>query len=366
MEPSPPGAQRLVSVDAMRGITVGAMIFVNNPGDWSHIFGSVFGHAYWHGCTPTDLIFPAFLFLVGVSIALAGGPRLDSGTGIATLQRSWWWRALRIVALGWVLAAVAVFSLSNSSGEPVPWRPLGVLPRIGICFGLVGWLYLHAAGRARWLVWAALLAGYGALLAWWGDLTRDHSLPSRVDAAVLGSFAYHYDPVTGLGYDPEGIVSTLGALSNTVLGTLCGDWLRRRQLRPIVATGVVLVAAGLLLHRSWMPMNKALWTPPFALFSGGFSALALVLVHTLVERWHVPPLGRRFGVNAITAYAGSILMVCLLDGTPLHAWLYANVFDELIPVLGAKPASHLYAALQVLFWWAVVFWMDKRRIKLSI
>ncbi|HJV71385.1 acyltransferase family protein [Ideonella sp.] len=365
MDQRPPGAQRFVSVDAMRGITVGAMIFVNDPGDWSHVFGP-FGHASWHGCTPTDLIFPTFLFIVGVSLALAGGPRLETGGDVAALQRAWWWRSLRIVLLGWALAAVAVLSLPNSSVDPVPWRPLGVLPRIGICFGLVGWLYLHSAARTRWLVYAMLLASYGALLSWWGDLTRDHSLPSRVDARVLGAFAYHYNPATGLGYDPEGLLSTLGALSNTVLGALCGDWLRRRALRPIVIAGAVLVAAGLLLNRVWMPMNKALWTPPFALFSGGFSALALVLVHTLVERWHVPPYGRRFGVNAITAYAGSILMVCLLDGTPLHRWLYDHAFDPLIPLLGAKPVSHLYAALQLLFWWGVVWWMDKRRIRLSI
>lgn len=365
MEQSQPGAQRFVSVDSMRGITVGAMIFVNAPGDWGHIFVP-FGHAYWHGCTPTDLIFPTFLFIVGVSLALAGGPRLEAGRDVGALQRAWWWRALRIVVLGWVLAAIAVWSLPSSPTDPVPWRPLGVLPRIGICFGLVGWLYLHSTARTRWLVYAALLACYGALLSWWGDLTRDHSLPSRVDALVLGAYAYHYDPATGLGYDPEGLLSTLGALSNTVLGAQCGDWLRRRQWRPIAVTGAVLIAAGLLLHRSWMPMNKALWTPPFALFSGGFAALALMLAQTLVERWHVPPYGRRFGVNAITAYAGSILLVCLLDGTPLHVWLYGHAFDALIPVLGPKTVSHLYAAMQVLFWWGVVWWMDKRRIRLSI
>ena len=365
-QPPPPGAAaRFASVDAMRGITVAAMIFVNNPGDWSHIWGP-FGHAWWHGCTPTDLIFPTFLFIVGVSLALAGGPKIEGGADLAELQRAWWWRALRILLLGWVLAAVAVFALPNSPDDPVPWRPMGVLPRIAICFGLAGWLYLHASGRTRWAIYAALLAGYGALLAWWGDLTRDHSLPSRVDAIVLGPFAYHYNMKTGLGYDPEGILSTLGALSNTLLGTACGDWLRRRRPVPILATGAGFVLAGLLLHHFWMPMNKALWTPPFALFSGGFSAVALVLVSTLVEGYRWPPLGRRFGVNAITAYAGSILMVCLLDGTPLHAWFYEHFLGSLIPSLGAKVVSHVYAAVQVLFWWLVVCWMDRRRIRVSI
>lgn len=363
MQSSP--SQRFVSVDALRGLTVAAMIFVNDPGDWSHIFGP-FGHAAWHGCTPTDLIFPTFLFIVGVSLALAGGPKLDHPAELAGLQRSWWWRALRIVALGWLIAGIAVLTLPAPPGESVPWRPMGILPRIGICFGIVGFLYLHLAARARWFVYAGLLAVYGALLLWWGDLTKDHSLPSRVDALVLGHFAYHYSDATGLGYDPEGLMSTLGALSNTLLGTLCGDWLRRRQLKPIVMVGAAFVTAGLLLHWKLLPMNKSLWTPPFALFSGGFSALALAAVQALIDRFDAPPLGQRFGVNAITVYAGGILLLCLLDGTPLHAWFYARIFDPLIPAVGAKIVSHLYALAQVLFWWLVVMWMDKRRWRLSI
>lgn len=157
-QPPPGAAARFASVDAMRGITVGAMIFVNNPGDWSNIFVP-FGHAYWHGCTPTDLIFPTFLFIVGVSLSLAAGPKLEGGGEVAALQRAWWWRALRILLLGWLLAAVAVLTLPSAPDDPVPWRPMGVLPRIAICFALVGWLYLHAGQRARWVTWAALLAG---------------------------------------------------------------------------------------------------------------------------------------------------------------------------------------------------------------
>ena len=385
MEQRQPGTPRFVSVDAMRGLTVAAMIFVNNPGDWSHIFGP-FGHASWHGVTPTDIIFPTFLFIVGVSLALAAGPKLEAGADMAALQRAWWWRALRIVLLGWVLAAIAVAMLPTAPDDPIPWRPLGVLPRIGICFGLVGWFYLHSSSRLRWWAFAGLLAVYAALLIAWGDLTRDHSLPSRVDALLLGHFAYHYNGATGLGYDPEGILSTLGALASTLFGTQCGDWLRRQQLRPIVLTGAGFAAAGLLLHWAWvlpggsrwappaalhaalgwLPINKALWTPPFVLFAGGLSALALVVVHGLIEEWHLPPIGRRFGVNAITAYAGSILMVCLLDGTPLHGWIYGHDLAWMIPYVGEKVPSHLYALMNVLVFWLIVYWMDRRRIKLSI
>lgn len=358
-------SQRLASVDALRGLTVAAMIFVNDPGDWWHIFGP-FGHAAWHGWTPTDLIFPTFLFIAGVSLSLAGGPVRESGADTTALQRVWWRRALRLLLLGWVLAAIAVLALPRAADDAVPWRPMGVLPRIALCCALAGWLYLHASARTRWAVWAGLLAGYGALLSWWGDLSPYGSLPSRVDAWVLGPLAYHHDPATGLAYDPEGLPSSLGALSNTLLGTLCGDALRRGRLGRLVMGGAALVAAGLALQRGWMPMNKSLWTPPFALFSGGVSVLALALVHGLVDRRGWPPLGRVFGLHAITAYAGSILLLCLLDGTPLHAWIYTHDFSWMVPYVGPRIPSHLYALAQVLLWWGVLRWMDSRGLRLRL
>lgn len=356
--------ERLDSVDALRGLTVAAMIFVNSPGDWSHLWWP-FAHAEWHGCTPTDLIFPTFLFLVGVSLALAGGPRRDAGGDLAALQRAWWWRAGRILLLGWLLAGAIALAFGTT------WRPLGVLQRIAICFAAVGWLYLHTAPRTRWIAWSLLLMGYGLLLQAGGDLGRDTSLPSRVDAWLLGPLAYRYDAATGLGYEPEGLLSTLGALASTLLGAACGDWLRRRQRRPIVLTGLACTVAGLGLHLTWLPMNKALWTPPFVLFTGGLSALALAAAHTLVDRQGWPPIGRRFGINAITAYAGSMLMVCVLGGVlvqgrSLQAGLYEQGFGWMQPRLGAAAASHAWALGQVVFWWLVLRWMDARRLRISI
>jgi len=356
--------QRLDSVDALRGLTVAAMIFVNDPGDWSHLWWP-FEHAEWHGCTPTDLVFPTFMFIVGVALALAGGPKLDAGSDLASLQRAWWGRALRILLLGWALAALIAFSFGHH------WRPLGVLQRIGICFGLVGWLYLHVSPRVRWGLLAVLLVGYGLLLGAGIDLERDTSLPSRVDAMLLGPFAYRYDPATGLGYEPEGLLSTLGALATTLFGAACGDWLRRRERRHVVLAGLIAALAGIALHLLWQPMNKALWTPAFVLFTGGLAALALVLLHTAIDRHGAPPIGRRFGVNAITAYAGSMVMVCLMygvkwDGQSLHGHLYDAGFTWLVPRFGPEVASHAWALVQVAFWWAVLRWMDARRIRISI
>ena len=153
---------------------------------------------------------------------------------------------------------------------------------------------------------------------------------------------------------------------NTLLGAQCGDWLRRGQWRRIAWTGLVLLVAGYALHHGLVPMNKKLWTPSFAVFAGGFAALGLVVVHLLIDVRGWPPIGRRFGVNAITAYAGSILLACLLDGTPLHRWLYGPLAAALTPVTSPVVPSHLYAAAQVLFWWLVLVWMDRRRIRISI
>ncbi|MEK8033628.1 heparan-alpha-glucosaminide N-acetyltransferase domain-containing protein [Ideonella sp. DXS29W] len=358
-----PPSPRLDSVDALRGLTVAMMIFVNDPGDWSHLWWP-FEHAEWHGCTPTDLIFPTFLFLVGVSLALAGGPKLDAAADVTGLQRAWWWRSLRILLLGWGLAALTAFSFDQHM------RLLGVLQRIALCFGLVGWLYLHTSSRQRWLTLAGLLGGYGLLLALGGDLGRDGSLPSRVDVALLGPWSYRYDAATGLGYEPEGLLSTLGAAASTLWGTLCGDWLRRRESRSIMAAGVTAALAGVALS-TWQPMNKALWTPAFVLFTGGVAALALVALHTAIDRRGAPPIGRRFGVNAITAYAGSMVMTCVMygvswQGRSLHEHLFDAGFSWISPLGGPEAASHAWALVQVGFWWGVLRWMDARRIRISI
>ncbi|UNK49056.1 heparan-alpha-glucosaminide N-acetyltransferase domain-containing protein [Lysobacter sp. S4-A87] len=353
-------AARYASVDALRGITVAAMLLVNNPGDWGHVYAPLL-HAHWHGCTPTDLIFPMFLFIVGVSITLALMPRLERGDAPSVLARPVLVRAARIVGLGLLLHLCALWAFDLAH-----YRVMGVLQRIGLCFAAAGLLALHARPRTQWLVLAALLVGYGALLAAGGSYEPFVNLASRVDHALLGVHVYQLDPASGRGHDPEGLVSTLGALATTVLGMRAGDWLRRGDLRALWLGGAAALAIG-LAWSWWQPFNKNLWTPSYVLWTGGIACWVLAVVHWLVDRQGLPALGRAFGVNAIAAYAGSAFMLyALVAGGWLEPLYRLGFADWMTPRLGPYAPSLAFAIAVVVVWWVVVRVLDARRIYFKI
>src|SRR5690606_21445501 len=178
------GIRRLASVDALRGLTVAAMLLVNNPGDWGHVYAPLL-HADWHGCTPTDLVFPFFLFVVGVSIALGIVPRVEAGADPGGLQRGVVVRALKIIAIGLLLHALSMWLLDR----PV-FRIMGVLQRIGLCFLVAALLALHVRPRLQWLLIGIILLGYWALLATGGSYAPGENLANRFDTALLGRHQY--------------------------------------------------------------------------------------------------------------------------------------------------------------------------------
>ncbi len=171
---------RYASVDALRGLTVAAMLLVNNPGSWGHVFAPLL-HSEWNGCTPTDLVFPFFLFIVGVSIALGVVPRVEAGAAHGPLRRALLVRAVRIVGLGLVLHVLAWRWLALP-----PFRPWGVLQRIGLCFALAGLVAISLSPKRQWTLLVLLLAGYGGMLVAGGTLAPWHNLASRIDTALLG------------------------------------------------------------------------------------------------------------------------------------------------------------------------------------
>lgn len=353
-------SRRLASLDALRGCTVAAMLLVNDPGDWGHVYWPL-DHSAWNGCTPTDLVFPFFLFVVGVSVALAILPRLEQAGSAAALGLAALWRAMRIVALGVAINVLAALLMPQAH-----LRFPGVLQRIGVCFAAVAWLAIHTRPRTQWALIVILLLGYWGLLLLGGSLQPWSNLASRIDTAVFGRFVYLIDPLSGRGHDPEGLLSTLPSIATTLLGLRAGCWLRRGELKPLLLAGPLSLLLG-ALWSAWLPWNKNLWTSSFVLWTGGWAMLALLAFHWLVDRRGWPALGRRFGVNAIAAYAGSELMQILLLASGWQEPLYQHgLADWMTPWTGPWLPSLTWALLFVALWWLIVLAMDRSRCYLKL
>jgi predicted acyltransferase len=364
--------QRLASLDAFRGLTIAGMILVNNPGSWEYVYPPL-RHADWHGWTPTDLVFPFFVFIVGVSISLALSRKKEEGAGKGDLYLKIFRRSVLIFALGMLLRLIPYFDFA---GIRIP----GVLQRIALCYLFAAILYLQAGVKGRLGVAVLLLAGYWAVMKLVpvpgigaGVLDYNGNLAGYIDLKLLSG--HLYEPT----FDPEGLLSTFPAIATALLGTLAGDWLRTgrspaAKTLGLLAGGAALTAAGLFLH-PYFPINKKLWTSTFVLFSAGAALLLLAVGHFLIDwlgwkKWVTPLL--IFGTNAIAAYAGSILMVKLLalvkvsEGEKqiaLLAWIYQHFF---VPWAGSLNGSLAYAVCYVLLWLALMAPLYRKRIFIKI
>lgn len=353
-------APRFASVDVLRGLAVAAMLLVNHPGDWGHVYAPL-EHAQWNGCTPTDLIFPVFLFVVGVSIALAMANVPGDAVAHRALLGKAWLRALRLVLLGLALHAVAMWAYDNSY-----FRPWGVLQRIGLCFGIAASAQLYLRPRGQWIAIVALLLGYWALLATTGGLAEWDNIASRLDAWMLGPNAYRFDPATQRGHDPEGLLATLPSIATTLLGIRAGAWLRERGNAALLPAAAVALALGWLWAQA-LPWNKNLWTPSYVAWSAGWALLLLAACHWMFDLRGLPPLGRSMGINAIVAYAGSWLMACVLERFGLLGALYRDAMQPAIaPLLGDKAASLAFAVIFIAFWWLAMWAMRRKGWRITV
>jgi predicted acyltransferase len=361
--------QRLESVDAMRGATIAGMIVVNNPGTWSAVYAPL-RHAEWHGWTYTDTIFPFFLFLVGVSMALSFGTRRhgESGGDRSALVRKTVIRAAILVALGLLLNLVGFLAFDREN-----YRIPGVLQRIGLCVLAGGLVYLAAGARGAAWTAAGLLLVYGALLAS-SPLDPEGSLPSRLDRAVFG--AHTWSPA----FDPEGLLSTLGAIATTLLGTLAGERLRAplpmpRRLGELLAAGGAATLLGLAVGRL-VPINKNLWTPSYVVLMAGLAAIVLAICVWLVDAAGARRIAAPFvwlGRNAIAAFTLSSLASTALiairvpgpAGKTRSLWtaIYRGAFDRFAdPRLG----SLLFALAYLAVWIAIFGLLYRKRIFVKI
>jgi len=375
-EASQPG--RLISLDVFRGFTVMAMILVNNPGDWAHIYPPL-EHAEWNGCTPTDLIFPFFLFIVGVSLVYAlDGVKRRSGPPGAMLGRVAR-RAAVLFGLGLLLSLYPKFDFSVV-------RIMGVLQRIALVFLGCSVIFLHTSRRTQLLLVAAFLVGYAGLM---------QLMP------VPGFGPANLEPATNLGawldrlifsephlwkqsrtWDPEGLLGTLPALATGLLGALTAQWLRRPDREPAAKVAWLFIAGGGLAllglgWHPWFPINKALWSSPYVLYTGGLAMAGLAALYWICDvqgyrAWTRPALV--YGVNAILVFCLSALLsrtfglfkLALPGGKTggLKEWLYewgiAPHFAD------PRTASLVGAVTLIVIWYFILSWMSKKGVVLKV
>jgi predicted acyltransferase len=301
--------QRLTSLDAFRGLTMAGMVIVNNPGTWDAMYWPL-EHAEWHGCTPTDLIFPFFLFIVGVSLALSG----------QTLSAPWWRiarRAAVLVGLGLFLAGFPFFN-------PAHWRIPGILQRIGLCYIVAATVYRGVQPREHDDHWrrpayalsavvVAILVAYWIVMIRFGDLTPEGNIGAQIDRALMSGHLYRPR------WDPEGLLSSVPAVATTLVGVVAGLWLRSsaamgRKVLRLACAGIVLLMAG-QLWGWWFPINKQLWTSSYVLFTAGAALVILAACVQLIDVLGVRAWSRPFvilGRNAITLFVLSGLVGKLL------------------------------------------------------
>jgi len=363
---------RLVSVDAFRGLTIAAMILVNNPASWSYIYPPL-RHAEWHGWTPTDLVFPFFLFIVGISISLSFSRRMEEGQAGTSLYVKVLKRAMIIFALGIVLHLIPRFHFSTL-------RIPGVLQRIAVCFLFGALIYLKAKAKGRIAISAVILVGYWALLKFVpvpgygaGVLNFQGNLCGYVDSKLLAGHLYK------AAFDPEGLLSTLPAIVTVLLGTLAGDWLRSgktifRKTLMFFSAGIILTLAGLLLHPLF-PINKQLWTSTYVLFSAGLALIIFGICFFIIEgfgvkRWAYPFLV--LGANAITVFAGSTLVVKLLMLVKITeggktVWPVTYLYNHVLsPALGPYLGSLAYPIFFILLWIGIMLPLYRNKIFIKI
>jgi predicted acyltransferase len=346
------------------------MIVVNTPGSWDTIYGPL-AHAAWHGFTPTDLVFPSFLFVVGGALRLGMGKLAGQGDArfLATVLR----RGALIFLCGYLLYW---FPFATPEFNFIPLgttRIMGVLQRIGICYACAAVIVRYGGIRGALAFGVTALLGYWWMLRHFGDYTLAGNAVRALDLAVLG--APHMYGGDGIPFDPEGILSTLPAIVNVLAGYLAIAWLQARG-RTVKAVAALLAAgaACLLLAWAWdglLPVNKKLWTSSYVACTVGWDLLILAVLVWAIDIAGVRaglPFFEAFGKNTLFIYllssvAVTVLALVRVGDVSLSEWLYRTLFlSRADPYL----ASLLFAVAYMLACWLVAWAMDRQRIYIKL
>jgi predicted acyltransferase len=369
--------KRLISLDAFRGATIAAMILVNNPGSWSHIYPPL-KHAQWHGWTFTDCIFPFFLFIVGVAMVFSFAKRSNENTNSYALYLHIIKRSAIILGLGLFLNGFPFWFDPNFSLATL--RIPGVLQRIAICYLVVGFIVLNSKPMTQvyyatgfllgyWLIVKLIpVPGFGA-----GVLDPKGNILWYLDSQLLQGHTWIYAPTPG--FDPEGILSTIPAFSTVLFGALTGQWLRsertpKEKTAWMFIAGSTMLLMGVILDM-WLPINKNMWTSSYTIFMGGWALFCLSVFYWIIDvkgfsRWTTPLV--IFGLNAIAIYVISELLAIVLGFIQWHAdgdvivTLHDYLYNWLLLFATPINASLLFAIAYVALMFGVVWLMWRKRV----
>ncbi|MDP3581030.1 MAG: DUF5009 domain-containing protein [Ignavibacteria bacterium] len=380
-------SDRLLSLDIFRGLTIAGMILVNNPGDWGNIYPAL-EHAKWNGCTPTDLVFPFFLFIVGVSIMLSLSKRKERGDNQNKLLLQIFRRSAMIFFIG---VALGGFPTYNFSIIRIP----GVLQRIALVYLIASFIYLKTNWKTQAILATVFLFVYWALITLipvpgigTPDLTQPTiidkltnkeiapNLVAWIDNQILSGHLWRQSKI----WDPEGLLSTLPAISTGLLGILLGTFLKSgldktQKVSWIFFFGNVGLMAGIIWD-IYFPMNKALWTSSYVVFTAGMALHFFAMCYWLADikqiTWWIKPFVV-YGTNAITVYVLSGLVGVLLSriswtdasgaSVSVKSFLYHTFFT---PFLSPINASLAWALFYVLFWLGIMWIFYKKKIFLKV
>jgi predicted acyltransferase len=360
-------AERIKSVDLLRGFTIAAMILVNTPGDWSAVYSPLL-HADWHGLTPTDLVFPFFLFIVGISIYFAYKNKTDS---IFTYNKIII-RSLKLIFLGLFLNVFLPYFPFFKDLEIL--RLPGVLQRIGIVFLISATLYLNCNWKALLAISFTILIGYWFVLGFLpfldGTLPTYDRAPNNwsnfIDATFLGNHMWKPD------YDPEGFFSTFPAIVTCISGILIGNLLDTfKSVQKMLFASILLLISGYILN-IWFPINKAIWSSSFVLVTSGWATLILAFIYYLkdVKNLKFGNLFNYMGMNAITIYflssfiSKTMYLTKVGEQHNVHSYLYNTIFVQ--SFLSDQFSSLLYGLTVVCFYLGLGYILFKKKIFIKV
>ena len=366
--------ERYLSLDVFRGATIFLMIVVNTPGEWGVQYAAL-QHAEWHGFTLTDFVFPAFLFTVGNSMSFVMEKFKDNG------NEFFWKKILKrstiIFIIGFLLSYLPFYDYEAGAMMPLSeTRILGVLQRIAICYFFSAIIIYYSSKKVALLIPSVLLLAYWAILYFFGDSSDPYSMVgyagNAVDFFILGS--NHMYTGEGIPFDPEGILSTIPAIVNVILGYFAGQLIRKHgnsyeSIAKLMVFGVCLVLAALWWHQ-FFPINKKIWTSSYVLLTSG---ICLMLLATFVyyieiqQKKNWTYFFEVFGRNPLFIYALSWVLSTLLDLVVIgEKSIHYHIYDFLKIITTQAHASFVFALIFTLFNWAIGYILDKKKIYIKV